>query len=381
MKIILSSSTSWSLFNARLAYSNFLRDQGYEVVLMSPFDEFTHFLQEDGFRWIELPLKPRGKNILDEMKSLLIIESVYRKERPDIVHHFTPKMVLYGSIAAKFVGIKLTHNTLTGLGRIFSDDVNKYIKIFFIFLFRTFLKNSINIFQNIDNLNLFNKLHIGRPQNNFFIPGSGVDTKRFVSSPQPLSTPVFLLPTRFIEEKGIKFFVEAARILLAEKVNARFVLVGRIEPDQPNSITEKEILDWVSEGIIEYWGWFNNMENVYPKSHVVCLPTFYLEGLPKVLLEAAACGRPMIATDVPGCREIVDDGYNGLLVKPKDVDSLARAMRRLADNPNLRTAMGMKNRALVEKLYSNNLIFLKYLQLYHKSLGYENLNGTFSELT
>lgn len=368
MKIILSASTSWSLFNARLAYSNFLRDQGYEVVLMSPKDEFTPFLKEAGFRWIDLPLKPRGKNILDEIWSTVFIVSVYLKERPDIVHHFTPKITLYGSIAGKLLNFKQTVNTFTGLGKIFSDDVNRFIKKVVIFLFRIVLKNSINIFQNKDNLALFNKLGIGKPENNYFIPGSGVDTKLFTFSPEPQGVPVILLPTRFIEEKGIKYFVEAARVIRQQNIPARFALAGRVEPDQPNSITEKEILDWVSQGLIEYWGWFNNMEMVYPKSNVVCLPTFYLEGLPKVLLEAAASGRPMIATDVPGCREIVKDGSNGILIKPKDVDSLVEAIKKLVQDSELRRSMGQNSLALVEKKYSNNLIFGQYLQLYQQNM-------------
>jgi glycosyltransferase involved in cell wall biosynthesis len=175
-----------------------------------------------------------------------------------------------------------------------------------------------------------------------------------------------MLPARFVEEKGIRYFVEASRILHSQGIRSRFVLVGRPEADQPTSIPLEDITYWMHEGIVEWWGWHNDMERLYPLAHIVCLPTYYMEGIPKSLLEAASCGRPIIATNVPGCREIVHDNENGILVPPKNAQALASAITKLVSNRELRIQMGIKGREIIIEHYSLESIVASYLEHYKK---------------
>lgn len=364
MKIIISASTSWSLFNARLDYCQSLVADGHEVVLLAPRDEFTRLLIEAGLRWVDLPVKPRGKHAIEEFRGLLFMFKFYREEQPDIVHHFTPKINLYGSIAGRMASVKRVFNTFTGLGVLFSDRVGPLYRIIIDAFYRFGVKKATNIFQNRENLKLFNQLKIGSPDRNIYIPGSGIDTSRFNYYPEPDGTPIVLLASRFIAEKGILEFVEAARRIKKQGIEARFVLAGRFELDQPNAIHEEDVQKWSKEGLVEYWGWFNKMESIYQQVHIVCLPTYYMEGLPKVLLESAAVGRPVVATDVPGCREVLIDEENGIMIQPKDTAALTAALTRLINDPALRKRMGTSNFDRVEQNFSTTVIFKQYKELY-----------------
>lgn len=192
--------------------------------------------------------------------------------------------------------------------------------------------------------------------------------EQFKYTPQPdEKPPVVMLPSRFVAEKGVVTLVEAARILRDENYPIRIVLVGRPEENQPTSITEEELQTWINQGIVEWWGWFNNMEDIYARVNIVCLPTYYMEGIPKSLIEAAASGRPIITTDVPGCRQITKHGENGLLVPPRDPEALAKAIKHLGDNAELRTKMGEKSREIAVENYSIEKVVNGYLSFYEKN--------------
>ena len=341
-----------------------LQDHGHEVVLLSPHDEFTQFLLDAGFRWVHFPLRPRGKNIIQELGAIGFMIQFYRREKPDMVNHFTPKGVIYGSIAAKLAGVPAIFNTITGLGYVFSGKSNGLLQRLVTLLYQISLKNTTVLFQNPDDQNLFNEKKIVDPKKCFLIPGSGIDMERFGVVPEADGTPVVVLSSRFVEEKGIRYFVEASRILKSRREDIRFVLIGRPEDDQPTSIHHFEITHWVHEGLIEWWGWHNNMEQIYPLAHIICLPTYYMEGIPKSLIEAAACGRPLVATDVPGCREIVRNGENGLLIPPKNAEALANAISQLADDRSLRERMGKKSRELAAAHFSMKKIIARYFDIY-----------------
>lgn len=342
-----------------------LKKYGHEVILLSPYDEFTQCLLDEGFRWVNLPLKPRSKNIILELRAILFMVSFYRQERPDLVNHFTPKGVIYGSIAAKLSGIRRIFNTITGLGYVFSGKSNGSLKILVTLFYRLAMKNTTILFQNPDDREHFINKGIGDPKKQYLIPGSGVDMERFRVSPEPDGIPVVILSSRFVEEKGIRYFVEASRILKERQIKIRFVLVGRPEEDQPTSVNHAEITRWVNEGIIEWWGWHNNMEQIYPLANIICLPTYYMEGIPKSLIEAAACGRALIATDVPGCREIVHNGENGILIPPRNARALADAASLLALDQKLREDMGRKSRDIAVASYSTDKIIGRYFDIYH----------------
>lgn len=364
MKIILSATTSWNLFNSRIGLATALKNHGHEVVLFSPRDEFTQFLLDKGFRWEHFPLKPRGKNIIQELGAILFMIFFYLRERPDMVNHFTPKGVIYGSIAAKFARVPKIFNTITGLGYVFSGKSNKLLRSLVTILYKIALKNTVVLFQNPDDQKLLGEKKIVNRKESFLVPGSGIDMERFKSGPEPDGKPVILLSSRFVEEKGIRYFIEASRILKSRQMDLRFVLVGRPEDDQPTSILHIEITHWVNQGLIEWWGWHDNMEQIYPLAHIVCLPTYYMEGIPKSLIEAASCGRPLVATDVPGCREIVRHEENGFLVPPQNALALAEAISTLVNDPGLRRRMGEKSREIASASFSMSKIIARYFDIY-----------------
>jgi glycosyltransferase involved in cell wall biosynthesis len=261
--------------------------------------------------------------------------------------------------------VRAIFNTITGLGYVFSGKSNWFLKTLVTLMYRFALKNTTILFQNPDDKNLFNENGIADPKKCFLILGSGIDMERFKALPEVDGVPVVILSSRFVEEKGIRYFVEASRILQSRHEHIRFVLVGRSEADQPTSIQHSEIEYWVKTGLVEWWGWHNDMEEIYPLAHIICLPTYYMEGIPKSLIEAAACGRAIIATNVPGCREIVHNGENGILVPPKDAEALADAIAKLANDRVLRETMGRKSREIAINSYSMEIIIARYFELYH----------------
>ncbi len=196
------------------------------------------------------------------------------------------------------------------------------------------------------------------------VMGSGVDTEEYSQQPESNSVPVVLLASRLLWDKGIGEFVEAASVLKKEGIRVRFVLAGEGDDENPGSISNSQLNTWQDQGDVELWGRRSDMPTVFAKSHIVCLPTNYGEGVPKVLIEAASCGRPIVTTDTPGCREIVKDGVNGILVPTKDVDALVRAIRTLLNSPDLRSRMGHEGRLLVKRKFSLSKVVSETLAVY-----------------
>lgn len=363
MKILIFASTSWNHFNSRLALAGALKARGHKVVFASPKDEFTPQLLADGFRWHDIPLAPRGTNLLREARSILALVHVLRRSKPDVLCNFTPKGVIYGSIASRFSGVHRVVNTITGLGGSIVSRSTSPMQ-WRTRLYRLALPGTITLFQNPDDERVLREAGVLRADSQVgLVPGSGVDMTRFAPSPEPdAQPPVVMLHTRFVEEKGIRYFVEASRLVQQRGTRVRMVLVGQIEPDQPTAIRHDELTNWVSEGLVEWWGWHNHMEEIVALSHIVCLPTFYGEGVPKSLIEAAACQRPIIASDVPGCRSIVRHGENGLLVPPMDAEALAQAICDLATNHDLRRRMGLRAREIAVAGFSIQHVTTRYLE-------------------
>ena len=347
MKIILFANTEWYLYNFRLALAQALRREGHEVVLVSPPGKYSRRLEEAGFRWKSFPLSRRGTNPMTELATIWRLRNLYRMEKPDIVHHFTIKCVLYGSLAAHASGIRRIINAITGLGFVFIGQGRREGGLRWLVkaLYRVALKNTKVVFQNEDDRRLFFDLGLVTDNQVCLIPGSGVDTSRFVVEPEPAEPVLVVLPARMLWDKGVGEFVEAARILKEQGVSARFALVGDTDPNYPACVPEQQLLDWQSAGIVEWWGWQEDMPAVYRRAHVVCLPS-YREGLPRTLAEAAACGRALVAADVPGCRSIVRQGENGLLVPVRDGNALAEALLTLILNASLRQKMAESARRI-----------------------------------
>ncbi len=370
MKVILFANTDWYLYNFRRNLVVALRERGDEVLLLSPGGQYADRLQAMGFRWMDLPFSRRGMNPLTELRTILYLARLFRRESPDLVHAFTIKSVLYGTLAARLAGVRAIVNSVTGLGYIFMPGGfgKQLLRSFVRLWYRVMMRGTQVIFENNDDRGAFLRFGFIRPEEGFVTPGVGVDTDHFAPVPFPAGGPVFLMAARLLWDKGVGEFVEAARRLRDEKLPVRFALAGRTDAGNPTSISESQIEAWRDEGVIEWWGWIEDMQSALARSTVVCLPS-YREGLPTVLIEAAACGRPVIATDVPGCRDTVNDGATGFLVRERDADSLAAAMRKLADNPALCQQMGAAGRHLVEDTFSSRRVVQQIFEIYAGALA------------
>lgn len=371
MKIIYFANTDWYLYNFRKNLADAMRASGHEVVILSPPGKYGELLEQEGFRWIQFPMSRRGINPLAELLTIRRLERIYATEKPDLVHHFTVKCVLYGSLAARRTGVKCVVNAITGLGYLFvgRDVLARLLHRLVLGLYRFALRGTKVIFQNPDDERLFQEAGLISREQSSLIRGSGIDVHQFSPLPESeASTPLVVLPARMLWNKGVAEFVEAAHILRREGLAARFALVGVADAGNPDAIPYEKLSEWQKEGIVDWWGWQEDIRVTFAMAHIVCLPS-YREGVPRVLIEAAACRRPLVTTDTPGCREIVKDGVNGLLVPPRDALALADALRQLISNPQLRQEMGARGRRIVEEEYSAEKVVAETLAVYRQMVG------------
>lgn len=371
-KLLLVANTGWYLYNFRLPLARRLRAEGFEVVLVSPDDSYVERLRAEGFRCISLHrLSRRGVNPLLEVFALWELMRLYWTEKPRAVHHFTIKCVLYGTIAAKLTGVRSVVNAVTGLGHIFLGRrlITRILRPPVRWLYRKILKARRGhvVFQNPDDLSAFVDAGLVAPEKTVIIRSSGVDVARF--SPRPSNpdlpadyTPTVLFVGRLIKEKGIYDYVEAARLVKTDRTVC-FQVAGDIDPGNPSSLTAPQVEQWRREGAVDLLGHVDSIDEVIALADIVVLPS-YREGTPRVLLEAAAMGKPLVATDVPGCREVVVHGQNGFLVPVENPQRLAEAISQLLDNPPLALEMGLAGRQLVEKEFCANKVVEKTLGVY-----------------
>ncbi|HMD87892.1 MAG TPA: glycosyltransferase family 4 protein [Anaerolineaceae bacterium] len=370
MKIILFANTDWYLYNFRLALAEGLRQQGDEVVLLSPPGDYGPQMEKAGFRWVAFPLSRNGTNPFLELFTIWKLYRFFKKEQPDLVHNFTIKCVLYASIAARLTRKIRVTNSITGLGYIFinSDLKARLLHPMVLGFYKIALQNTQVIFQNLDDQRLFVKQNMVSEEQTTLVRGSGVDINKFYFSPEPAGTPRVVLAARMLWDKGIAEFVAAARILKNKNIISRFMLAGDCDPANPAAVPVEQLQAWQEEGVVEWCGWQDDMAQFYGHSHIVCLPS-YREGLPRSLIEASACGRPIVASDVPGCRQVVSEGENGLLVPVRDAEALANAVQRLIADAPLREKMGRRGREIVEAEYSTERIVSETMEVYKKLAG------------
>ena len=361
-KVLMVANTSWYLYNFRLPLARYLRDQGYEVVFVAPRDAYVSNLEGEGFRFIDLGMNRRSLNPFKEMLALFRLWSIYRSEKPSVCHHFTIKCVLYGTVAAKLAGVKAVVNAITGLGHAFigNGKLHRIVRPFLRFAYKKILtaRRVQVIFQNGDDFSEFQGRKMVVPEKATIIRGSGVNLGRFAPRPGSLDgepVPMVLLASRLIREKGVVEFVEAARLLKARGVQARFSLAGRVDSGNPSAISEKMLHDWCEEGAIDYLGHTDQIEDFLRLASIVALPS-YREGTPRILLEAAAMGKAIVTTDVPGCREVVKDGLNGLLVPARDPEALAAALEQLLSDSAQRAEFGENGRSLAAEFCEDSVI-------------------------
>ncbi len=370
--IIYLVSEDWYFCSHRLPIARKALAEGFRVVVITKVNKHKKIIESEGFELAPIEIKRGGMNLFSELKTISELYSYYKKYNPDIVHHVAIKPVIYGTLVARFIGSIKIVNAMAGLGFIFISNKKRvkllrfFVRQLFRFLFRS--KNGRLILQNKDDLNYFLENKIVKKDQVAIIRGSGVNIEQFTFINEAKDVLIVMLASRMLWDKGVGEFVSASKILKDKKINARFVLVGENDPENPSSIPQEKLDEWHESGVIEYWGEQTKMHKVLPKASIICLPS-YREGLPKVLLEAASCGRPIIATDVPGCREIVHNGENGILVPLKNSNSLASAMKELINNPEKRKIMGTNGRRLVESEFSEEIVVYQTLKVYQELLA------------
>jgi len=361
----------WYFCSHRLQLATAACKAGYEVTVATRVQEHAAQIQDAGINLVPLRLSRRSQNPVRESRSLAQIAALYRRLRPDIVHHVATKPVIYGSLAAWATGTPAVVNALGGLGYVFSSEDTKarLLRPAILSCYRHLLDRAGSrvIVQNPDDLATLTRHHLVDRDHAVLIAGSGVNVSLFSNMPERAGEPLVVLPARMLRDKGVAEFVAAARQLKQQGVAARFALVGKPDPENPATIPEGTLRGWEEEGVIEYWGWREDMADVFQRCHIVCLPS-YREGLPKALIEAAACGRAIVTTDVPGCRDVVSDGENGFLVPARDTASLALALLRLIDHPDLRARMGQRGRQRAVSEFAIDRVIAATLDVYRQSL-------------
>ena len=356
----------------RLPLALAARDDGFEVhVATSDADrESARRISESGFSFHPLKLNQHGLNPLAELRTAIELLALYRKLRPDLLHHVSIKPVIYGGIAARLSGRHNVVQAMSGLGYIFVDQSvkAKLLKLLSRPAFRLALAGAGArvVFQNPDDRKTFVEGRLIEENKTRVIRGSGVDEAVFVPSSENMTAPpVVLYAGRLLWRKGIGDFVEVAQRLRGQ---ARFRVVGYEEATSPLNVSSTQLESWQAEGLIEWLGAREDMPIVYAESNIVCLPSTYGEGVPKVLIEAAACGRACVATDTAGCREIVRHGVNGLLVPPNDADALTLAVRQLINDSAERAKMGAAGRQIVIEEFTLRQVISETLALYRELL-------------
>lgn len=345
--------------------------EGYEVHVATPPGDRSREIRALGFIHHDLVLSRSGRNPLRELASLLAFYRLFRHVQPDLLYLMTVKPILYGGIAARLAGIKAVVAAVFGMGFLFTDNGirTRVLRALVSRLYHFALgqRNIRVIFQNPTDQQLMTSLGAVALENTVLIKGSGVDLGRFVVTAEPEGKPIVLMAARLLYDKGVVEYIEAARELRRLGVEARFLLAGDRDDGNPSSVTLGDLEAWKLNGEVELLGFCKDMPSLLSGANVIVLPS-YREGLPRVLEEAAACGRAIVTTDVPGCRDAIEPGRTGLLVPAKDAPALAQAIRQLVDDKALRQRMGTAGRQLAESCYSVESIVSAHLDLYRRLL-------------
>ena len=360
-RIVLTANTGWYLKNFRLGLIRALVERGYKVWVLAPEDKYFAALAEIGATPVHLPINGKGLNPVEDLRLISAYRRQLRELRPDMLLAFTIKPVIYAGLAASRLGIPYV-STITGLGTAFIREgwLTRVAEI----LYRRSLRDAVKVFfQNQDDRDLFVERRLVDPQRALLVPGSGIDLQRFQTTHLPSTgagKAIFLLIGRMLRDKGVLEFVDAARILKRDFPEAHFRLLGAADAANRTAIARRELDAWQAEGVIEYLGESDDVRAQIAAADCVVLPS-YREGIPRVLLEGAAMGRPLVATDVPGCRELVGEGINGFLCAARSVQGLAAAMRRIIEmEPAARTMLGAAGRRLAEQDYDERRVIATY---------------------
>lgn len=349
------------------------RDAGFDVTLVSRFTRSPQRLQELGIKTIPWDITRNGLSPWPEVSAVLQLIQIFRGARPDIVHHVAIKPIVYGTLAALWTSVPHIVNAPVGLGFAYASDsvAARFLRPGIALLLRLLLapRNARVVFENSDDRSLAVRRGLVPPSFAFLIRGAGVDLARFTPRPEPTTGPIRIaLIGRMLKEKGVEEFVTAARRLRGEGIQAEWLLIGAPDPNNRGSLTEAQLERWNTEGIVHWLGERSDIDDLLAATHIVALPS-YREGLPKALLEAMAAAKPIITTDVPGCRELCINGVNGLLIPARDASALSGALRYLIQAPEQRKLFGQEGRRLVEHYFSTDLVQEQTLALYNSLIA------------
>lgn len=372
LKVILFANTDWYLYNFRRSLACALKERGHEVVLVSPPGPYGPKLEEMGFRWVRAPMERRSLNPLKEIALIEWLRRLMVREKASVIHAFTIKCAVYGSLAGRLAGTPARVSAVTGLGYVFThDDFKRRV-------LRPLVKGVMRmafsgissrlILQNPDDLEVLRSARIVEESTVRVIRGSGVDCTRFAPDGQGRTRHGafrVVLAARLLWDKGIAEYIEAARLLRGEGRNIEFIIAGSPDAGNPVEVPEIQVREWAVEGLVTWLGHVSDMPAMLRSVDVAVLPS-YREGLPKGLIEAAACGLPLVTTDVPGCREVVTDDIDGLLVPVRDGKALAAAIARLHDSPELRHRLGNAARRKAIDHFDERLVIDRTIQVYRE---------------
>jgi glycosyltransferase involved in cell wall biosynthesis len=374
-RLLMVVNVGWFFVSHRLPIAIAAKQAGYEVHIATALDpqldqRTPQLLASHGLILHELQLTRSGTHPLELLRVFRDLLRLFDRVRPAVVHLVALKPVLLGGMAARLQRLSRVVLAVPGRGSVFSSRgvlpaLRRWVVMrMYALAYRS--GRSRVIVQNAEDRDYFVQRRVFAHADVRLIRGSGVNTAEFLPEAEPSGPVTVVLASRMLREKGVGDFVAAAAALRNSGVAARFVLVGDPDPGNPHSHSREELEDWVAQGAVEWWGFRADMQQVFAQSHVVCLPTYYGEGVPKVLIEAAACARPIITTNMPGCRDIVHDGHNGLLVAPRDQRALAAALQRLIGDAQLRREMGQRGRTRAEREFDLNAVIGQTLAIYRE---------------
>ena len=357
--VLLTVNAAWNLAHFRAPVIGALAARGDRLTALAPADDAVPRLEAAGVRHVPLPMDSRGLNPLRDAGLTARLYRQFRAEAPDVILSWTIKNNLYGAVAARRLSLPFVPN-VSGLGTAFLSGalVQRVAETLYS---RAFRGLPVVFFQNEEDRDLFLTRRLVTAAQARLLPGSGIDLSHFAPAPLPDGAPVFLFVGRVLRDKGVQEFVDAARMVRARHPEARFRILGAADADNRTALGMATVQDWVAEGVIDYLGTTDDVRPALTQASCVVLPS-YREGAPRVLIEAAAMARPVIATDVPGCRQVVDPGVTGLLCAPRDAADLARAMEEMIALPApARAAMAQAARARMERLYDDRIVVEAYL--------------------
>jgi glycosyltransferase involved in cell wall biosynthesis len=372
MRLLMVVNVDWFLVSHRLPLLLGALREGHEIHVATSLTQSRSQLEAYGFKVHSFQLNRGGVETLGLLNFFVALLKIFSSVKPDVLHLVTIKPVLLGGVAARILRLPAVVSAMSGLGFLFTDNTTVKAALLRL-LSRPFFRwalghpNQVQIFQNPNDRDQMLAISHASKASTRIIRGSGIDLTSCQVLPEPNGIPIVVMASRLLRDKGVFEFVEAARTLSDRGISARFWLIGEPDSENPTSVSPQDVSEWREEGIVECLGYRQDVPSLYSQAHIVALPS-YREGLPKSLIEAAACGRAVVTTDVPGCRDAIEPNVTGLLVPPRDALELANALERLIQDPALRQSMGKAGRALAERDFGIEKVVATHLEIYKELL-------------